>query len=64
MIRFLIRTAIFLGSGTLGLWVASLVLDGFTLTWQGWLAGLGPGHAGGVAGHGPRDRDLAAAVPA
>ena len=37
MIRFLIRTAIFLGSAALGLWVASLVLDGFTLTWQGFL---------------------------
>lgn len=37
MIRFLIRAAIFLGSAALGLWVASLVLDGFTLTWQGFL---------------------------
>ena len=37
MVRFLIRTAIFLGSAALGLWVASLVLDGFTLTWQGFL---------------------------
>jgi hypothetical protein len=37
MVRFLIRAAIFLGSAALGLWVASLVLDGFTLTWQGFL---------------------------
>ena len=37
MVRFLIRTAIFLGSAALGLWVASLVLDGFTVTWQGFL---------------------------
>ena len=37
MVRFLIRTAIFLGSAAIGLWVASLVLDGFTLTWQGFL---------------------------
>lgn len=37
MIRLLIRTVIFLGSAGLGLWVASLVLDGFTLTWQGFL---------------------------
>ncbi|HSP53852.1 MAG TPA: phage holin family protein [Cryobacterium sp.] len=37
MVRLLIRTAIFLASAGLGLWVASLVLDGFTLTWQGFL---------------------------
>lgn len=37
MVRFLIRTAIFLGSAAIGLWAASLVLDGFTLTWQGFL---------------------------
>ena len=37
MVRFLIRSAIFLGSAALGLWVASLVLDDFTLTWQGFL---------------------------
>ena len=37
MIRILIRAAIFLGSAALGLWVASLVLEGFTLTWQGFL---------------------------
>lgn len=37
MVRFLIRSAIFLGSAGLGLWVASLVLERFTLTWQGFL---------------------------
>ena len=37
MVRLLIRTVIFLGSAALGLGVASLVLDGFTLTWQGFL---------------------------
>ncbi|TFC91008.1 MULTISPECIES: phage holin family protein [Cryobacterium] len=37
MVRFLIRAVIFLGSAALGLWVASLVLEGFTLTWQGLL---------------------------
>ena len=37
IVRFLIRAVIFLGSAALGLWVASLVLDGFTLTWQGFL---------------------------
>ncbi|MDH6236101.1 phage holin family protein [Cryobacterium sp. CG_9.6] len=37
MIRFLIRTAIFLGSAALGLWVASLILTDFVLTWQGFL---------------------------
>lgn len=37
MVRLLIRTAIFLGSAAIGLWVASLVLEDFTLTWQGFL---------------------------
>lgn len=37
MIRFLIRAAIFVGSAALGLWVASLVLQDFILTWQGFL---------------------------
>lgn len=35
MIRFLINIAIFIGSATLGLWVTSLIIDGFDLTWQG-----------------------------
>jgi len=37
MIRFLIRAAIFVGSAALGLWVASLLLPSFILTWQGFL---------------------------
>ncbi|WP_104195368.1 hypothetical protein [Cryobacterium sp. M25] len=37
MVRLLIRTAIFIGLGAVGLWVASLVLEGFTLTRQGFL---------------------------
>ncbi|KGJ71631.1 membrane protein [Cryobacterium roopkundense] len=37
MIRFLIRAAIFVGSAALGLWVASLLLQDFVLTWQGFL---------------------------
>ncbi|TFC94177.1 hypothetical protein E3T28_15720 [Cryobacterium sinapicolor] len=37
MVRLLIRTAIFLGSAAIGLWVASLVLEDFTLTWQGFV---------------------------
>jgi len=37
MIRFLIRAAIFLGSAALGLWVASLLLADFVLTWQGFV---------------------------
>ena len=37
MIRLLIRTAIFVGSAALGLWVASLVLTGFVLSWEGFL---------------------------
>ena len=37
MVRFLIRTAIFLVSAALGLWVASLLLLNFELTWQGFV---------------------------
>lgn len=40
MIIFLIRVAIFLGSAALGLWVTSLVLDGFHLTATGFLAAV------------------------
>ncbi|WP_454049854.1 hypothetical protein [Cellulomonas sp. Marseille-Q8402] len=40
MIIFLIRVAIFLGSAALGLWVTSLVLDGFHLTVSGFLAAV------------------------
>lgn len=40
MIIFLIRLLIFLGSSALGLWVASLVLDGFHLTVSGFLAAV------------------------
>ena len=37
MIRFLIRAAIFVLSAALGLWVASLLLEGFVLSWEGFL---------------------------
>ncbi len=40
MIVFLIRVLIFLGSAALGLWVASLLLDGFHLTPSGFLAAV------------------------
>lgn len=40
MIVFLIRVLIFLGSSALGLWVASLLLDGFHLTPSGFLAAV------------------------
>ncbi|NHT16500.1 phage holin family protein [Cellulomonas sp. IC4_254] len=40
MIIFLIRVLIFLGSSALGLWVASLLLDGFHLTAGGFLAAV------------------------
>ncbi|MBW0255292.1 phage holin family protein [Cellulomonas sp. PS-H5] len=40
MIIFLIRLLIFLGSAALGLWVASLLLDGFHLTASGFLAAV------------------------
>ncbi|GIG35552.1 phage holin family protein [Cellulomonas pakistanensis] len=40
MIVFLIRLLIFLGSSALGLWVASLVLDGFHVTTSGFLAAV------------------------
>ncbi|MEP7765089.1 hypothetical protein [Sanguibacter sp. 25GB23B1] len=35
MVIFLIRVAIFLGSAAVGLWVTSLVVDGFSLTAAG-----------------------------
>ncbi|MFO7691054.1 MAG: hypothetical protein R6W83_10970 [Cryobacterium sp.] len=37
MVRFLIRAVIFLASAALGLWVASLLLPDFALTWQGFV---------------------------
>ncbi|WP_217616265.1 phage holin family protein [Cellulomonas sp. GbtcB1] len=40
MIIFLIRVLIFLGSSALGLWVASLLLDGFHLTAGGFVAAV------------------------
>jgi len=40
MIAFLIRTAIFLASAALGLWVASLLVDGFDLTASGFLVAV------------------------
>lgn len=36
MIAFLIRTVVFLGSAALGLIVADLVLEGFTIDWSRW----------------------------
>ncbi len=35
MIRFLVNTAIFLGSAALGLWITSLIVEGFDMQWQG-----------------------------
>jgi uncharacterized membrane protein YvlD (DUF360 family) len=40
MIAFLIRAAIFLASAALGLWVASLLVEGFTLTASGFLVAV------------------------
>jgi uncharacterized membrane protein YvlD (DUF360 family) len=40
MIAFLIRTGIFLASAALGLWVASLLVEGFTLTASGFLVAV------------------------
>jgi uncharacterized membrane protein YvlD (DUF360 family) len=37
MVVFLIRAFIFLASAALGLWVASLIVDGFTVTAEGFL---------------------------
>ncbi|MEZ0446615.1 hypothetical protein [Cellulomonas sp. ICMP 17802] len=37
MVVFLIRALIFLGSAALGLWVASLLVDGFNVTAEGFL---------------------------
>jgi uncharacterized membrane protein YvlD (DUF360 family) len=37
MMRFLIRTVIFLGSAALGLWVASLLLDDFSINLTGFV---------------------------
>ncbi|MET0789130.1 MAG: phage holin family protein [Cellulomonas sp.] len=40
MVVFLIRALIFLGSAALGLWVASLIVDGFTITATGFLVAV------------------------
>jgi uncharacterized membrane protein YvlD (DUF360 family) len=40
MIAFLIRSAIFLASAALGLWVASLLVEGFDLTASGFLVAV------------------------
>ena len=40
MVVFLIRVAIFLGSSALGLWVTSLLVDGFHLTVGGFLVAV------------------------
>lgn len=40
MVVFLIRALIFLGSAALGLWVASLIVDGFTVTATGFLVAV------------------------
>ena len=40
MIRFLIRTVIFLGSAALGLWVTSLIVDGFEVKAEGFLVAV------------------------
>ena len=37
MIRILIRTAIYVGSAALGLWIASILLDGFEIHAPGFL---------------------------
>src|SRR3954471_7180185 len=40
MIRFLIRTAIFIGSAALGLWLTSLIVDGFHVKAEGFLVAV------------------------
>ena len=40
MVVFLIRAFIFLASAALGLWIASLVVDGFTVTASGFLVAV------------------------
>ena len=40
MIRLLLRGVVFLGSAALGLWVASLLLDGVTVQWSGYLVAV------------------------
>ncbi len=40
MVIFLIRVAIFLGSSALGLWVTSLLVDGFHLTLGGFITAV------------------------
>ena len=40
MIRFLIRTAIFIGSSALGLWLTSLIVDGFHVKAEGLLVAV------------------------
>jgi uncharacterized membrane protein YvlD (DUF360 family) len=37
MVVFLIRALIFLGSAALGLWIASLIVDGFSVSTSGFL---------------------------
>lgn len=37
MVVFLIRALIFLGSAALGLWIASLIVDGFSVSAEGFL---------------------------
>ena len=40
MVVFLIRAFIFLASAALGLWIASLIVDGFTITASGFLVAV------------------------
>ena len=40
MIRFLLRTVIFLGSAALGLWITSLILDDFVIHANGFFAAV------------------------
>jgi uncharacterized membrane protein YvlD (DUF360 family) len=40
MIRFLIRTVIFLGSAALGLWITSLIVDGFEIHTNGFIVAV------------------------
>lgn len=40
MIRFLLRTVIFLGSAALGLWITSLILDDFVIHANGFIVAV------------------------
>lgn len=40
MVRFLVRTAIFLGSSAIGLWIASLLIDGMSVPMRGFIAAV------------------------